>query len=197
MSPNGSVTAWLDLLRDGHQGAIDDLWRRYFGQLVRVARARLGQVPRAAADEEDVALSALDSFCRRAEQGQFPDVADRHGLWDVLVMITSRKACDLIEYQGRLGRDWTRVEPNGDTPEESPLARVLSREPDPAFVAEMAETCRRLLARLGDEQLRTIAQRKLEGFTSQEIADQIDVALATVERRLVLIRECWGQLETS
>ena len=33
------------------------------------------------ADEEDVALSAFDSFCRGAEQGRFPRLDDRDDLW--------------------------------------------------------------------------------------------------------------------
>jgi DNA-directed RNA polymerase specialized sigma24 family protein len=195
MTPN-SVTHWLDRLRDGDRDAVGQLWRRYFGQLVRLARARLGDTPRGAADEEDVALSAFDSFCRRAEQGQFPHLADRHDLWGLLVLITSRKVCDLIEHEGRDKRDFRRLTPPSCS-EESPVVRLLSREPDPAFLAEMADSCHGLLARLGDEQLRAIALKKLEGYSNPEIAVQLDLALATIERRLTLIRELWAAGESS
>jgi hypothetical protein len=54
------------------------------------------------ADEEDAALSAFDSFCRRAEQGQFPDLKDRDGLWALLVVLTAHKAADLLRDGRRL-----------------------------------------------------------------------------------------------
>jgi hypothetical protein len=59
-----------------------------------------GNRPRAA-DEEDVALSAFHSFCRDAEAGRFPELGDRKDLWQILVMLTARKAWALIEHEGR------------------------------------------------------------------------------------------------
>src|SRR6476646_2600314 len=47
---------------------------------------------RRAADEEDVALSAFDAFCRDAERGRFPGLLDRDSLWHLLVTLTARKA---------------------------------------------------------------------------------------------------------
>ena len=63
----------------------------------------------ATADEEDVALSAFDSFFRSAEQGRFPRLSDRDDLWQILVLVTTRKAVDLRTYEGRDKRDWRRV----------------------------------------------------------------------------------------
>src|SRR5262249_36398416 len=60
--------------------------------------------PRRAADEEDVALSALASFCRGAEQGRFPRLEDRDDLWALLVVIAARKAVDLRQREGRQKR---------------------------------------------------------------------------------------------
>jgi hypothetical protein len=53
---------------------------------------------RRVADEEDVALSAFDSFCAGAERGRFPDLKDRDNLWALLVTITARKAADLAQH---------------------------------------------------------------------------------------------------
>jgi DNA-directed RNA polymerase specialized sigma24 family protein len=55
----------------------------------------------------------------------------------------------------------------------------------------MAESCRRLLDLLGDEQLQRIAVWRLEGHTNQEIADRLGCVVETVERRLRLIRSIW------
>ena len=65
------------------------------------------------------------------------------------------------------------------------------REPDPAFAAEVAEECEKLLATLADSDLRLIAVRKMEGYTNKEIAEELGCSLVTVERRLRLIRLEW------
>jgi hypothetical protein len=104
MSSDGSVTRWIDQLQLGDPAAVQQLWQRYFQRLVGLARKKLANAPRRVADEEDVALSAFDSFCRNAEQGRFPDLADRDGLWRLLVVMTARKAGHLRRDQGRQKR---------------------------------------------------------------------------------------------
>ena len=95
MSERGSVTIWLGRLKAGEQRdeAAAHLWGRYFGQLVARARERLRARVRVA-DGEDVALSAFDSFVRAAEAGRFPRLDDRDDLWQVLLLLTARKAAD-------------------------------------------------------------------------------------------------------
>jgi DNA-directed RNA polymerase specialized sigma24 family protein len=64
-------------------------------------------------------------------------------------------------------------------------------EPTPDFAAEFAEQCQRLLDRLGDASLRTVALRKMEGYTNAEIADALGCGVRTVERKLRVIRSLW------
>jgi hypothetical protein len=52
MESQGSVTGWLAKLRAGEQGAADELWKRYFDKLVRLARKHLRSLPRLAAEDE-------------------------------------------------------------------------------------------------------------------------------------------------
>src|SRR4051794_14027889 len=109
MSSEGSVTHWIARLKAGDHAAAQPLWEGYCRRLAALARARLRAAPRRAADEEDVALSAFDSFCRRAERGQFPRLADRDDLWQLLVVITERKAIDLMRREGRQSRGQGKV----------------------------------------------------------------------------------------
>src|SRR5262245_3107718 len=104
MSRDGSVTRWIGLLQQGDATGAQQLWERYFARLVGLARKRLQDAPRRVADEEDVALSAFHSFCRRVERGHFPRLQDRHDLWQLLMTITARKACHLLRDQRRLKR---------------------------------------------------------------------------------------------
>src|SRR6516164_8814650 len=77
MASEGSVTRWIGQLQAGDPAAVQQLWQRYFQRLVVLARKKLRGSPRRVADEEDVALSAFDSFCRQAEKGRFPQLLDR------------------------------------------------------------------------------------------------------------------------
>ena len=71
MSSDGSITHLITRLKQGDPSAAEGLWRAYFERLVALARSRLRGATRLA-DEEDVALSALDSFYRGVERGRFP-----------------------------------------------------------------------------------------------------------------------------
>jgi DNA-directed RNA polymerase specialized sigma24 family protein len=103
-NPGNSVTRWITALEEGDQRAAQALWEAYFGRLSSLARARLRDVPRRIADEEDVFLNAFESFCRRAQEGRFPRLDDRHDLWQILVLITVRKAINLRKYETRQSR---------------------------------------------------------------------------------------------
>src|SRR5437762_8984507 len=100
MTREGSVTGCIRQLQLGAQPPLQQLWENYFRRLVGLARQRLRGAARQAADEEDVALSAFDSFCRGVEGGRFPRLGDRHDLWRVLVVLTVRKAANLARHEG-------------------------------------------------------------------------------------------------
>lgn len=184
----GPVTVWLERLKAGDAAAAKPLWDRYFERLVGLARARLRSRPRAAADEEDVALSAFDSFCRGAAAGRFPRLDDRDDLWQLLFVLTTRKAIGLVRHETRKKRGGLAA---GATPDA--LAGLAGDEPSPEVVAEVTEECARLLGLLGDGQLRQVAIWKMEGYTNEEIARLLDRAVPTVERRLAAIRKIWEE----
>jgi DNA-directed RNA polymerase specialized sigma24 family protein len=193
MASEGSVTRWLGPLQVGDPAAVQQLWERYFQRLVALARKKLPGPARQAADEEDVALSAFESFCRNAERGRFPQLADRDDLWRLLVALTSRKAAHLLRDLGRQKRGGAgRVVPQGGGAGEMLLEEFLSREPSPEFAVQVAEECRRLLALLGDPELEAVALWKMEGYTTEEVAAKLDKSPHTVKRKLRLIREIWA-----
>jgi DNA-directed RNA polymerase specialized sigma24 family protein len=200
MAAGESVSQWLNLLQEGDSAAAQRLWELYFHRLVGLARVKLQGQPRRAADEEDVALSAFASFCRAAEAGRFPRLADRDDLWRLLVTVTERKAYNLVRDERRQKRGGGAVQ--GESvllPPDDSTARGLDNctgsEPTPEFAAQVAEECRRLLGLLPDAEMRAIAVWKMEGETAPEIAARLGCALSTVERRLRLIRQLWQEEE--
>jgi DNA-directed RNA polymerase specialized sigma24 family protein len=197
MDAADSVSAWIGQLKAGEQAAAQQLWERYFHQLVQLARGCLQGAARRVADEEDVALAAFASFCKRAEQGRFPQLNDRDDLWRLLVALTERKAIGLVRHERRQKRGGGAVLGEGalagDLGTGEGLDQVAGHEPTPEFAALMAEQCRRLLDQLGSPELRDIAIWKLEGDTVEEIAVRLGCAPRTVERKLQRIRSRWEQ----
>jgi RNA polymerase sigma factor (sigma-70 family) len=197
-----SVTDWITSLKAGDADAAQKLWRRYFESLVRLARDRLRGAPRAVADEEDAALSAFDSFVRGAARGRFPRLDDRDDLWRILVVITERKAFDQARHERQQKRGGGKVVemPRPDAAEDRArdLAGGAGMMPTPEFAAMVVEECRRLMDHLRDDTLRTVARLRMEGYTNEEVADQLGCSLRTVARKLELIRGTWlGDVETA
>jgi DNA-directed RNA polymerase specialized sigma24 family protein len=194
-SADQSVTQWLESLKDGDPVAAQRLWQRYFEELIRLARARLRGAPRRVADEEDAALSAFDSFCRGAARGRYPKLDDRQDLWRLLVVITERKAIDqvLSERRWKRGRGKILGTPDlgdGDR-QEGGAAGLACPSPSPEIAAMVSDECRRLLALLGDDTLRQVAELRMEGYTNEEVAGQLRCSLRSVARKVERIRRTW------
>lgn len=203
MTPAGSITRWIGYVRDGDPAAAQNLWEKYYPGMVELARRRLRNVPRRAADEEDVALSAFNSFCLGARNGRFSRLTDRNSLWSLLVAITAHKAVDLIRMNNRQKRGGLgQAGVEQDQPDrsqracivESDLGQLLSRTPTPEFALQIAEELERLLDHLdrtGDADLRSIAVWKMDGEANAAIAARLGCVRRTVERKLQLIASVW------
>jgi DNA-directed RNA polymerase specialized sigma24 family protein len=197
--PDMSISQWIVGAQKGDSRAIGALWQCYFERLVRLARGKLAGVSRRAADEEDLALSAFASFCRAAKAGRIPDLADRDGLWRLLIKLTAQKAVDRRRHEGCAKRGGGRVRGElalahreaSDSGGEG-LDQIIGDAPTPEFAAIVAEQCSRLLDSLNDD-LRPLALAKMEGYTNEEIGGKLDCSLSTVERGLRLIRKIWQQ----
>ena len=187
MPADDAVTVWLGQLQAGESAAARPLWEKYFQRLVGLARKRLRDAPRRAADEEDVALSAFDSFCRNAEAGRFPDLSDRDSLWRLLAAFTLRKAAHHARDAARLKRGGGLAAAG----ESGVFEELVARDPDPAVAAEVAEECDRLLAALADPELRRVALLRMDGHSVEEVAAAVGCAPRSVKRKLHLIRTIW------
>jgi RNA polymerase sigma factor (sigma-70 family) len=197
MSSDESVTLWINLVKAGDSAAVGKLWERYYERLVRLARQKLHGASRRVADEEDAALSAFDSFCRAAQRGRFPNLADREGLWRLLMQMTARKVVDQRRREMRERRGGGRVvgesaiDASRRAKSDRAIEQIIDAGPTPEEAAAIAEQVRRLLDGLGDAVLQAIAVACMEGYTNQEIARQQECSVRTVERRIQLIRRKW------
>ncbi len=195
-----SVTLWLQQLQEGDSAAQQQLWQRYVERLIRLANRKLGDLPKRVADEEDVALSAFHGFLHGVEDGRFSRLDDRYDLWQVLAMLTERKAIALRRQQLAAKRGERPVcgesvlDVAASMSNAAPgIGQLAGCEPTPQFAAEVREEFSRLYRLLQDDTLRQIAQGKLEGYTNKELADRLGLSLRAVERKLQLIRRLWSE----
>ena len=156
-------------------------------------------MPRRAVDEEDVAVTAFEAFLRGTREGRFSKLETREDLWQVLAMLTERKAI------GVLRRELADKRGGGQVRGESVFEKMIMDSsgaigiadvaaPNPATLELFAGEVREMLDGLGDELLRQIAILKLEGYTNPEVALRLNIALRSVERKLQLIRDKWDDL---
>ena len=200
MDSEGSITLLIArVVEDGDEQAAQQIVDRYFNALMRVAKKKLGGAPRAVEDEEDVVISALDSFIQRAHKQAFPQLKDRYNLWPLLLKITERKAINQRKRQLAMKRGGGKVlderalgRPHAEG-EPGALIDIPSPDPTPQSYAEFKEQCRNLFDSLENDLLRMVASLKLEGHSNAEIAQQLGVVERTVQRKLKLIRDQWKQ----
>ncbi len=201
MSPESrsprSVTAWITDLKAGKEAAAQRLWERYCVRLGDLASRHLGGLPRRAVDEEDVAQLAFANLCAGVQDGRFSKLTDRDDLWQLLVVITERKAIDVIRHEHRQKRGGGKVRgesafvlPN-DEPDARGIEHVIDDEPTPEYAALAAEECQRLLELLDNEGLRQVALWKMQGYSNREISRKLDCVERSVERKLKGIRAVW------
>ena len=194
--PGHSVTELLQQLQAGDSAAAREIWERYLTRLINLARSRLSGIPKRAFDEEDVAVPAFDAFLRGVAEGRFQKLDNREDLWQVLAMLSERRAIGLVrqELAEKRGGGKTR----GESVFEQLACGASARpsldqfsEPGAEAVDLFTLSVRSLLDGLGDDLLLRIAIAKLEGFTNKEIALQLGIGLRGVERKLQLIRQKW------
>jgi DNA-directed RNA polymerase specialized sigma24 family protein len=193
------ISQWLLHLAEGDDEVAQKIWNDYFGKLVRLARRKLEGIPSRDADEEDVALSAMNSFYRGMALHKFDEVHNRDDLWKLLVTITARKAVARRRsfFAQKRGGGRVRGESIFGQPEDETdgLAGILGTEPTPELAAGVAENCQKMLDQLQDQTLCQIALWTLEGYRTEEIADKLGCVRRTVERKLERIREIWSEAE--
>lgn len=182
-----TITECLALVKDDDSLAEHHIWQHYHARLLRLAKARMCGQSDPLVDEEDIVLTAFHSLLSGIKDGRFPDLRDRHDLWQLLIMLTERAAVQQFRYESAKKRAGTvRALPRGEE-----LEQVLEQKTDSRFVDCFCENVEARLQQLHEDVQRRIAVMRLQGYTVQEIADQLACSKARVERKLRLIRAVW------
>jgi RNA polymerase sigma factor (sigma-70 family) len=187
-APEGSITAILHRFPETDPRSISLLWERCFPRLMEWCQDVFDQshLDINAADDEDVALSAFESFVQRAMDGQFETLLDRSNLWRLISTIARRKALNHVRYLSAEKRDITRQSYHS-------VSQIADDRPS-AMNAELLDTeARELLESLDDAELRLIIVLRLMGYSSAEIAEEISCSIRRIQRKIKLARILWNK----
>lgn len=191
-----SPTFWLPALQKGDEQAAEQLWHDYFLKTVRLAKRKMTGLRLRASDEEDVALSAMNSFYNMAQQRDEP-ISDSSELWKLLSTIVRRKVNKERQKQFADKRQEYRLvgesalsplQGDSEQEESNELAQCPGREPSPELAAELAETWERILALPDTEKLVLL---KRDGYSNSEIAEKMGCSTRTVQRTIEKIKNEW------
>ena len=173
-------------LLDGNQDAARELFTRFATRLIGLARSRMDARLKQKVDPEDVVQSVYKSFLFRAADGRF-EFENWDNLWTILAVIALRKCGHRVEHFRAACRDVRReqVKAASNSDDTASSFEAVAREPSPSEAALLTETLERIMEQL-DEREQHILSLRLQGYSTAEIAPQVQRTDRTV--RLVLER---------
>ena len=183
--PADDYSALLAAVHRGDQQAATLLSQRYESKVRIVARVLLGPALRPHLDSIDMVQSVHRSLLVGLRQDKF-DISTPEKLIALTTTLVRRK----IARQWRHLRRQQRLESGNQN--SSNLAHTLSSlsstEVDPARAAQFNEQVEQLCRRLNPIE-RRILELRSEGYSTDEIAEQLDLKPVTLRVRMTRLRE--------
>lgn len=171
MTPMGELTSLFSAARDGNDAAVGRLYELLYGELHRIAHARLRQ-----ADGVTLQTTGLvnESYLRLVKLGQL-QVADRAHFLAYAARTMRSIVVDLARERmtARRGGDRTQLTLSTTIAESVPL--------DDGQIVRVHETLQELAA-LDERMVAVVEMRFFAGLDEREIAEALDVSTRTVER---------------
>jgi RNA polymerase sigma-70 factor (ECF subfamily) len=189
MASDPSFDDLMVRLREGQNDAATQVFSRFAGRLIALARSHLGPQIRQKVDPEDVMQSVLRSFFIRNAEGQFGEFESWDNLWALLVVLTLRKCGRRIDYFHAACRDINR-EVSTPIPWDTSNSDwgLSAPEPTPSEAAMLTDTVEQLMNNL-EGRHRQILSLSLQGCAPGEISSQVGCTERTVYRVLETVKE--------
>lgn len=182
----------LDRVRNGETDAIALLYSRFLDRSVRLAKSQLNVGEDHLIDDEQAAMSALESLIVRVRSGNYAEIKDHVTLWKLLARIIHRK---LIKYRRSMygpkrspSLPMLRMSPNDGDSTANAKIPVATNEPSPLSAMIASDTLNQILDSLKEPEARTVLLLRLEGYSEAEIAEKLKHSRNWVNRRTQTIR---------
>lgn len=198
--PNEDLEKLFTGIQEGDEQALTQFWNLHYDQLVVLARRKMGGVNLRIVDEEDIALSTINSFYRGLTEKRY-DLRCNNEMWKLLATIVIRKIAKQRKkhFTQKRGGGQVRGESFFTTGDSSDvdsrtggIGQFSIQENTHELEVDFMDTCKKLCDELTDETTRKIALLSMEGFSVDEIAEQLGCVRRTIERKLKRIREKWS-----
>jgi RNA polymerase sigma-70 factor, ECF subfamily len=197
--PANSKGSAMDWDHEGEASArqADEAGRALFEQfsrrLIGLARCHLDAALKHKVDPEDVVQSAYKSFfLRYGDQPLASQGSD--ALWSLLTLITLRKCADRARYYRAERRDVSQEVPSAAADGTESWREAVGREPTPEHAVVLTETVEQVLRSI-DADERPIIELSLQGYSTQEISEQLGRAERSVRRLRERIRKQLERLQ--
>ncbi len=176
----------IERCRRGDQDAARDLFDAYVDRLLPLARRRISQRLASRVDAEDIVQSVFRTFFARLKDDKFT-LADQDDLFRLLVRITVHKTLRQVAHHKAAKRDPSQELPQGDAASEQ-LLHLLSTEPTPDAAVMFIDQLEHFMSQLPQAD-RQILELRMQGYSTEEIAKQLNSYDRKVRRVLERIRD--------
>jgi RNA polymerase sigma-70 factor, ECF subfamily len=163
------------------------LFEQFSQRLIGLARCHLDARLKHKVDPEDVVQSAYKSFFLRYGD-QMLTTQGSDALWGLLTVITLRKCADRARYHRADCRNVAQEASGPATSEGEYWRQAVGREPTPEHAVALAETVEDVLRSVGADE-RPVIELSLQGYSTQEISDQLQRAERSVRRLRERVRK--------
>jgi RNA polymerase sigma-70 factor (ECF subfamily) len=172
-------------LREGSNTAAREVFDRYVERLLGLAKRRIGARMNSRVDPEDVVQSVFRSFFSRMKNDQFV-IGAEDDLFKLLVRITVHKTLRQIAHHKAAKRNPSQETGQGSDAHEM-LMQAMDAEPTPETVVTFMDHLEHFMQQL-PEQDRQILELRLQGFSTEEIAEKLGSYDRKIRRVLERIR---------
>ncbi len=188
-----SVEQLLCDLRSGNavDASAQGLWSHFANRLLCIAAHALRGYSYSL-DEEDIVSIVFALFCQQIRTGRLASIDSEESAGRMLAIMVAQKVATLIERERRQKRGGGRVVTESALGSRLPDGFNLDHFPEPIHSCVSETLPLWLLDRLQDlgaSSHQLIVLRKFEGYTNEEISQELGCGLRTVERHLQEIRK--------
>ena len=179
----GSISLLIKKLRtDADQEAAHDIYVKYFDQLVIRLRHRINRKVHSIGDSEDAAQFALAEVLNNILEGRYPDLANREGLWALMVHIGDMRTKQVWRMATADRRDVRRLKPLNSTPAQDSEVTPALFDPDcdsipVPMLVEVEDMVGYLIQRFSKTEYKDILSWELQGYTAPEIKEKLEQQL--------------------
>jgi RNA polymerase sigma-70 factor (ECF subfamily) len=171
----------------GDRRAFELIFERYGQRLVKLASKRISERLSARIEPEDLVQSVFRTFFGRVQDHRFT-FQNADDLWKLLVSMTLNKLRNKVDFHTAAKRDVDAEQPLGGGTTSNPSAFDPSGdEPSPEAVVAFLDLLETFMRDLRPQD-RRILELRLQGWTQDEIAREMNCTERTVRRVLDRIR---------